>query len=263
MMMSDERPGDARCGVGDAWSSERYRDHAGFVPALGREVVALLAPRQGERILDLGCGDGALTEALIAAGAEVVGVDASEDMVAAARRRGIDARLADATRLEFHGAFDAVFSNAALHWMRDADAVIAGVHRALRPGGRFVGEFGGAGNVAAITVALTAVLERRGVDAARAIPWFFPSAAEYRARLERHGFEVRKIDLFARPTPLPGDMADWLETLAAPVLAQLPPADRTPARDETVALLRPALCDQSGNWTADYVRLRFAAARNP
>ena len=89
--------------------------------------------------------------------------------------------------LDFDAEFDAVFSNAALHWMRDADAVIAGVHRALRPGGRFVGEFGGAGNVAAITVALTAVLQRRGIDAGAAIPWFFPSAAEYRGRLERHG----------------------------------------------------------------------------
>lgn len=247
---------------GDAWSAERYRTHAAFVPALGQGVVDLLAPMAGERILDLGCGDGALTEALIAAGAEVVGVDASADMVAAARRRGIDARLADGADLPFDAEFDAVFSNAALHWMTDADAVIAAVHRALKPGGRFVGEFGGAGNVAAITVALLAVLARRGIDGAAAIPWFFPSAEGYGERLVRHGFIVRFMEMFPRPTPLPGDMASWLDTLAAPVLGALPPDQRAAARDEAVALLRPALCDDTGRWTADYVRLRFSARRD-
>ena len=261
--MNDDQEAAGRDGrTADAWSADRYRDHAGFVPALGRDVVALLAPRPGERILDLGCGDGTLTEALLAAGAEVVGVDSSADMVAAARKRGIDAHLMDATALDFEESFDAVFSNAALHWMKDADAVIAGVARALRPGGRFVGEFGGAGNVAAITVALTAVLERRGIDARSVVPWFFPSADAYRGRLETHGFEVDSIELFPRPTPLPSGMEDWLETLAAPLLAKLPSADRTAARDEAVALLRPALCDEAGRWTADYVRLRFVA-RHP
>lgn len=245
----------------DAWNAALYRTHAAFVPALGREVVELLAPAPGERILDLGCGDGTLTEALIAAGADVVGIDASEDMVAAARLRGIDARLADATALAFDREFDAVFSNAALHWMSDADAVIASVHRALKPGGRFVGEFGGAGNVAAITAALVAVLGRRGIDGAAAIPWFFPTAEAYRQRLQRQGFEVDYATLFARPTPLPGDMGAWLETLAAPVLGALPPDERAAARDEAVTLLRPALCDEAGQWTADYVRLRFAARR--
>jgi len=256
--MDDDEDGG---GPDDAWTADNYRSHAGFVPALGHDVVALLAPKPGERILDLGCGDGALTETLIAAGAEVVGVDASADMVAAARARGIEARRLDATRLDYDAEFDAVFSNAALHWIRDADAVISGVHRALRPGGRFVGEFGGEGNVAAITVALTAVLHRRGVDAGADIPWFFPTATAYRRRLERLGFVVPQITLFPRPTPLPGGMEDWLETLAAPVLARLPAAERVAARDEAVSLLRPVLCDESGKWTADYVRLRFAAER--
>ena len=247
---------------GDSWNAEHYRSHAAFVPALGSAVLDLLAPQPGERILDLGCGDGVLTEALVAAGAEVIGVDASADMVAAARDRGIDARLTDGTALEFDGVFDAVFSNAALHWMPDADAVISGVRRALKPKGRFVGEFGGAGNVASITVALTAVLERRGVDPRTAIPWFFPTPEAYRQRLERQDFAVRFIASIPRPTPLPGGMDGWLETLAAPVLGALPPDERVAARDEAVALLRPALCDELGQWTADYVRLRFAARRD-
>ena len=155
--------------------------------------------------------------------------------------------------------FDAVFSNAALHWMPDADAVIAGVQRALKPGGRFVGEFGGHGNVAAIVVALVATLVRRGHDGAAAIPWYFPTAEAYRAKLEHHGFAVDRIELIPRPTPLPTDMAGWLDTFAENFFGRLEPNEKTEARAEVLALLRPCLCDDDGRWTADYVRLRFAA----
>jgi SAM-dependent methyltransferase len=154
-----------------SWKAGRYATHARFVADLGAPVLDLLAPRTGERILDLGCGDGALTEKLAALGCSVVGVDAAPDMIAAARARGLDARVMDGEGLDFEDEFDAVFSNAALHWMRRPADVIAGVRRALRPGGRFVGEFGGHTNVAAIIVALIAVLDRRGVDGAAAIPW--------------------------------------------------------------------------------------------
>ena len=147
------------------WSAERYAETAHFVPALGAPVLELLAPSPGEHILDLGCGDGVLTEKIVAAGATVIAVDAGPDMVAAARARGIDARVMDGQKLTFGGEFDAVFSNAALHWMRDQQAVLAGVHRALKPGGRFVAEMGGHNNTAAIIVALSAVLARRGLDA--------------------------------------------------------------------------------------------------
>jgi trans-aconitate methyltransferase len=146
------------------WDPQTYAKHARFVSDLGSGVVELLGPRAGERILDLGCGDGALTEKLVAAGAEVVAIDASAEQVAGARARGLDARVAGAEALPFAAEFDAVFSNAALHWMRDADAVLVSVHRALRPGGRFVAEMGGAGNVAAIRGALAEALDRRGID---------------------------------------------------------------------------------------------------
>ena len=179
---------------GQDWQAERYARNARFVAELGQPVVELLAPRPGERVLDLGCGDGALTKRLAELGCEVVGVDAGPDMVRAARTLGLDARPADAHDLPFAREFDAVFSNAALHWMkRDPDAVVAGVAKALRPGGRFVGEMGGHGNVAAITVALLAVLERRGLDGRAARAWYFPTPAAYRARLEAHGFKVETI----------------------------------------------------------------------
>jgi SAM-dependent methyltransferase len=243
------------------WQAERYATNARFVADLGAPVLALLAPQPGERILDLGCGDGALTGKLAAAGVAVVGVDASPEMIEAARARGLDARVMDGQALTFAAEFDAVFSNAALHWMRDPDAVIAGVARALRPGGRFDGEFGGHGNVAAITVALLAVLARRGQDGRAAIPWYFPAPDAYRAKLEAHGFAVAQIELIPRPTPLPTDMAGWLDTFAETFFARLEPAARPAARDEVVELLRPCLCDERGRWTADYVRLRFAARR--
>jgi trans-aconitate methyltransferase len=244
------------------WKADRYARHAHFVPALGQPVLDLLEPRAGERILDLGCGDGVLTEKIAAAGAAVVGVDASAEMVAAAQGRGLDARVADGARLDFTEEFDAVFSNAALHWMKDdPDAVIAGVARALKPGGRFVGEMGGHGCVAAITVALIAVLERHGVDGKSVSPWYFPTVADYRARLERGGFTVEYIELIPRPTPLPTGMAGWLETFAEPFLQRLPAATRAGALEEAIAMLRPVLCDEAGRWTADYMRLRFLARR--
>lgn len=165
----------------------------------------------------------------------------------------------DARHLTFERAFDAVFSNAALHWVPEAEAVLRGVRRALKPGGRFVGEFGGHGNVAAICTALLAALQRRGIDGAARFPWFFPTPAEYAGLLERHGFEVDSILLLPRPTPLPTGMRGWLDTFANPFLAGFAEAERTRLLDEVEALLAPSLRDRGGGWTADYVRLRFAA----
>jgi len=243
------------------WDPRTYAQHARFVSDLGAGVVDLLAPRPGERILDLGCGDGALTERLVAAGASVVAVDASEEQVAGARSRGLDARVARGEALPFAGEFDAVFSNAALHWMRDASAVVASVHRALRPGGRFVAEMGGAGNVAAIRRALAEALGRRGIDGAGLDLLYLPAAEEYRALLEAHGFSVRSITLFARPTPLPGELSAWLETFAQSYLRAVSSEERPRLMDEVSAALRPHLYDPGRGWVADYVRLRFAAVR--
>ena len=162
-----------------SWNPDAYAASARFVTDLGLPVLELLAPRPGERILDLGCGDGPLTARLAAMGCDVVGVDGSAAMVAAARQLGLDARVADGQALDFDAEFDAVFSNAALHWMKRGADVIDGVWRALRPGGRFVGEFGGRDNVATINAALNAARARRGL--AILSPWFNPDAEEYTA----------------------------------------------------------------------------------
>jgi trans-aconitate methyltransferase len=245
---------------GQNWQADRYSVHAHFVPALGQPVLELLKPSPRERILDIGCGDGVLTEKIAATGAAVVGIDAAPDMVNAAKNRGLDARVMDGVNLRFNHEFDAVFSNAALHWMKsDPDAVIAGVASALKPGGRFVAEMGGHGCIAAITVALVAVMARYGIDLKPIIPWYFPTVDDYRRRLERRGFTVDYIELIPRPTPLPTNMAGWLEVFAASFFSLLPAEGRTVARDEVVEMLRLVLCDEQGRWTADYIRLRFAA----
>ncbi len=243
------------------WNSSRYAENARFVSDLGQAVFDLLNPQPGERILDLGCGDGALTEKIVAAGAQVVGVDASSDMVAAAKKRGIDARVMDAYGLSFNSEFDAVFSNAAMHWMkRDPDAVIQGVRRALKPDGRFAAEMGGHGCAAAVTVALCATLEKYGVaDPLALIPWYFPTPDDYRERLVRAGFKVESMALIPRPTPLPTGMRGWLETFAIPFTKSVAEEKREAFLGEVTERLRPVLCDERGRWTADYMRLRFLA----
>ena len=242
------------------WNAGTYAHNARFVADLGSPLLELLHPQAGEDILDLGCGDGALTEKIAASGARVLGVDGSASMAAATQALGVNARVADGEALPFQHEFDAVFSNAALHWMMRPDAVLAGIARALRPGGRFVAEFGGHGNVASIVVALQAVVQKftGGTSAFR---WYFPTADEYSEKLQQHGFAIDSLALIPRPTPLPTGMEGWLETFARPFFSGILPRDQAAARAEAVALLRHALCDESGYWTADYVRLRLVAHR--
>ena len=247
--------------TGQTWNTAAYAANGRFVATLAAGVVELLAPRAGEHILDLGCGDGALTEQLAATGADVLGVDNSPAMLEAARKRGLRVDQHSADALPYHHEFDAIFSNAALHWLsaERQPALLAGVHRALRPGGRFVAEMGGQGNIAAIRTALSAVLEPYGIDTEHAAASFYPSPGVYRLLLENAGFTVDSIELIPRPTPLPNGMEAWLETFRNGVLDRLNTGDRAAALARTVTLLEPILRDGDGNWTADYVRLRFAA----
>ncbi len=237
------------------WDAADYAANAAFVPAMGAAVLQLLAPQPGEDILDLGCGDGVLTARIGEAGARVTGLDRDPAMLAAARARGLDVVAGNGEALAYDGAFDAVFSNAALHWMLDGEAVARGVFRALRPGGRFVGECGGHGNVAAIRVAIRAVLERHGLiwrEAQR-----YATAQGWASTLQFAGFISVEGALVPRPTPLPTGIAGWLRTFRIGFLHDAPPQALTEIED----LLAPMLRDDEGRWTADYVRLRFTARR--
>ncbi len=245
------------------WDPDRYAKNARFVAELGMPLVELLAPRQAERILDLGCGDGALTMKLAAMGCDVVGVDSSAPQIEAARKLGLDAWVMSAEALNYETEFDAVFSNAALHWVKRADDAIAGVWRALKPGGRFVAEMGGCGCVEKIRATLLAALARRGRDGKAADPWYFPTVEDYRARLERRGFRVDYIALLARPTPLPGDVTGWLETFAESFIKCVDEHGRKAFIAEVRDALAPKLRDANGTWIADYVRLRLSAIKPP
>ena len=242
------------------WDAADYARSAAFVPVLGAPVLALLNPQPGERILDLGCGDGALTVKIAEAGADVIGIDASESMVAAARARGVDAHVGNGEALAFGPEFDAVFSNAALHWMLDGKAVAAGVHRALKPGGRFVGEMGGQGNVATLRAGIRAELVRRGYPVPAEDPQWYPAPEEFAAVYAAAGFVDIHAQLVPRPTPLPEGVAGWLRVFRSGFMdsAGVPDADQPEIAQAVEHALAPKLQQPDGTWIADYIRLRFS-----
>jgi len=245
------------------WNTETYDGSHSFVFEYGEDVVSLLDPQAGERVLDLGCGTGHLTDAIADSGAEVVGVDSAESMLAEARSDYPDHEFVhgDARDLAFEESFDAVFSNAALHWIADQDSVLESVASVLEPGGRFVAELGGTGNVSAIVDAVFTELERRGYE--QSDTWYFPSIGEYAPRLEAHGFEVQYATLFDRPTELDDGedgLASWLEMFGDSLLSPVPASEL----DDVVAAVEDELrADhfEGGVWTADYRRLRFVAVK--
>ncbi len=245
------------------WDPISYVQNASFVPALGSAVLELLAPLPGEKILDLGCGDGVLTQKLVQKGALVVGIDSSEEMIAAAKARGLNACVMDGQALTFSDDFDAVFSNAALHWMLEPAPVLQGVFRALKPGGRFIAECGGFGNIAAIRVGIRAVLAIHDYALPPRDSQFYPSVSEYSNLLANAGFIDIDAHLLPRPTPLPTGMVGWLKTFRQGFLdtMNVPQAAQPALWEEIAEFLKPSLCDSAGNWVADYVRLRFSARK--
>jgi trans-aconitate methyltransferase len=246
------------------WNADLYDAKHAFVWKYGADLVSLLAPQNGEHILDIGCGTGHLTAQIADSGARVVGVDRSPEMVNAARKAYPDLRfeVADARDLQFHNEFDAVFSNAVLHWIREPERVIRKVESALQPGGRFVAEFGGKGNIRRMQEAF----ERAWTDLCDAgpvemNPWYYASVSEYATLLEKNGFEVRFITLFDRPTPLADGEAglrNWITMFWSDCIAKLIPETREAFFLRVEELLRHELF-RDGQWWADYRRLRFAA----
>jgi len=248
------------------WDPRLYNERAAFVTTAGNDLIELLAPHAGERVLDLGCGTGELTAALAARGAVVTGLDASAEMLATARARHptLTFTVGDGQALTFDGAFDAVFSNAALHWMPQMEDVVAGVARALARPGRFVAELGGQGNTGAIEAAVRAVLPRLGEDPSRRTWRTYPSPATYATILERQGFRVRLMTHFDRPSRMDGEhgLRTWLSIFDQTLVQAL--GDRAERFfTEMEDACHPALYRRDADgpcWMIDYVRLRFAAS---
>jgi trans-aconitate methyltransferase len=249
------------------WAVATYDSAFGYVSAHGAPLIDLLDPQPRERVIDLGCGTGTFSAEIAARGAEVLGIDGSRDMIAQATslHPSLSFAVGDAHDFTVAEPYDAVASNAALHWMtRDPDAVIAQAHAALRPGGRFIAEMGGAGNCAELITAMQTAWRVFGL-AEPELPWYFPTPAEYATRLEEGGFTVRLLEFFDRPTRMsegPNGAADWVRLFAPEALAEVPPEIAEPLLDRINVLAAPALRRESG-WVADYVRLRFAAIRKP
>ena len=240
---------------------ENYRNETEFTPALASPVIKLLDPKPGEAILDLGCGNGALAAELAEMGCKVVGVDSSKKMIAAACERGIDARLIDGEHLHLGEEFDGVMSNAALHWMPDQYAVVRGVWKALKPGGRFAAECGGEGCIRIIREGMKIALIKRDIDYKARNPWKYPELGAYSKILENQGFKVDYIARIDRPTSLQDGLRSWLEVFAQSHVQGFSPEEKESFYKEVEEYCRPMLFSEKNGWTADYVRLRFLAVK--
>ena len=243
------------------WDPGEYKRNAEFVPNFGAAVIKLLEPKRGERVLDLGCGTGILTKKLAEAGCSAVGVDSSAEMVAAAKAEGFDAFVADAQTLKTNEKFDAVMSNAAIHWMSDHYALSRRVWNLLKPGGRFAAECGGEGCVRIIREGMKIALIKRGIDYKARNPWKFPALGAFSQILESQGFKIKYIARFDCPTQLPAGLRGWLEVFSHSHTAGFTADERESFYKEVEGYCRPALYSEKNGWTADYVRLRFLALK--
>lgn len=242
------------------WNANTYNKHADFVSVLGLPVVDLLNPKANEKILDLGCGDGTLAMEIEKYGSKVIAVDLSEDMVARAKEKGLDAHVMSVTELLYVDAFDAVFSNAVLHWVKESDLAVKNIYKALKSSARLVAEFGGHGNVHHIAEAMSEVFTRHPEYGVFDNPWYFPTVEEYTEILENNGFEVKYIECIPRPTPI-DDIANWLTVFTNGVTEHLSLEQKEQFRFEVREILKEKIYSDDEGWVADYVRLRVEAVK--
>ena len=244
------------------WNAQLYEDRHSFVWKYGEDLLALLDPKPGERILDVGCGTGQLTSRIVEAGADVVGLDQSAEMLERARENCPSARIILGNAASFHeeAEFDAVFSNAVLHWVHDASGAARSIAAALKPGGRFVAEFGGKGNCRALLEGISQVAGRNGWHAVN--PWYFPSIAEYSAILESAGLEPREAFLIDRFTALEGDdgLRQWVRMFGQKILSEIPAGSHDEFFRQLEEAVQPVLY-RDGRWWMDYRRLRVKARK--
>jgi len=240
------------------WNAQKYNKHASFVSALALPVVELLNPKPNEKILDLGCGEGTLALEIERYGAKVVCVDLSEDMVERTKEKGLEAKVMSATHMPFVEEFDAVFSNATLHWIKESQEAVENIHRALKVGGRFVAEFGGDGNIHYIENAMREVFSKHPKYGKFDDVWFFPSTNDYQEMLEKQGFEVGYIERIPRPTPI-DDIANWLAVFTNGFTEHLNEHDQASFRAEVRDILKSKIYSKEQGWVADYVRIRVEA----
>jgi len=250
---------------GAKWDAELYDEKHSFVWKMAAGLLELLAAKSGERILDVGCGTGHLAAKIATNGAQVTGVDQSPEMIREARAAypALRFEVMDARQLEFNEQFDAVFSNATLHWIKEPERAVASIARVLRPGGRFVAEFGGKGNIAGLVAAVERAWPRAGLPQPVPNPWYYPSLAEYASLLEKHGLEVTYGLLFDRPTPLEdGDrgLLNWLEMFGGAIMEKLPKDQRGRLLEEVQREACGSLYGD-GRWVLDYRRLQVAARK--
>jgi SAM-dependent methyltransferase len=264
--MTKNMPDHAQVLSQNQWNATLYDSKHSFVSKLVPDLIEWLFPRQGERILDLGCGTGHLTQKITEVGAEVVGIDNASSMIEQARKNypNIRFEVADGHSFYFPEPFDAVFSNAAIHWMKTPEKVVACIVRALKPGGRFVAEFGGKGNIASILSALFSAFEAMGYTLKpESLPWHFPSIGEYAVLLEKEGLLVTYATLFDRPTSFEDGekgFRHWMDMFGNGLLSEIPPDWRDEVVTHMENQLRPKLY-KDGTWVADYRRLRIMAVK--
>ncbi len=243
------------------WNPENYNKHTSFVSALAMPVVDLLDPKEGECILDVGCGDGTLAVEMECSGAKVVGVDMSAEMIDWAKAKGIEAYVGSVTDLDYEDEFDAVFSNAMLHWVKDANGAVQNIAKSLKIGGRFICEFGGKGNAYYLVSAMQEVFTNHPEFGDFDNPWYFPSVEEYTKVLESEGFSVEYIEIIPRPTPM-DDISNWLDIFANGVTSHLSTEQYEVFKKEVIKILKTTIYSEKEGWMLDYKRLRVKAIKS-